>query len=83
MVNVPTPREEEKLRMPHAVLTLFWAYMLGLPPTSTSVFSDETPGSLSLVSKVVYFLFYVAMAGWHSLNAFVPTPEKKPDFGWV
>ena len=74
--------EREQLRMPYFVLTLFWAYLLALPPTSIAVFSDRSPGSLSLASKVVQLALYIAMAGWHVLNAFVPTPEEKPDL-WV
>ena len=74
--------EREQLRIPYAVLTLFWAYMLGLPPISTAIFSDTASGSLSLSSKVVHFFIYTAMASWHLLNAFAPTPEKKPDL-WV
>lgn len=74
--------EREQLRMPYAVLTLFWAYLLGLPPTSVAIFSDKSPDSLTLTSKIVHLTLYVAMAGWHVLNAFVPTPAEKPDL-WV
>lgn len=74
--------EREQLRMPYAVLTLFWAYLLGLPPTSVATFSDKSPASLTLASKIVHLTLYVAMAGWHVLNAFVPTPVEKPDL-WV
>ena len=74
--------EREQLRMPYIILTLFWAYLLGLPPTSVAVFSDRSSGSLNLASKIIHFTLYVAMAGWHVLNAFVPTPEEKPDL-WV
>ena len=74
--------ERENLRMPYAVLTLFWAYLLGLPPASTAVFTNQKNDNLSFVVKAVHLLFYIAMGSWHLLNAFVATPEKKPDL-WV
>lgn len=71
------------LRVPYTVLTLLWAYLLGLPPTSLSAYFQE--GSHPAASWGTFLLhgaFYVAMAGWHVLEAFYVAPLDKPDL-WV
>lgn len=76
--------KRDELRVPYFVLSLFWAYLLGLPPTSLSLYTRRySPGAgLSTVFKVVHLGFYAAMVVWHVLEAFIPTPKGKPDL-WV
>jgi len=71
--------ERDELRIPYAVLTLLWAYLMGLPPTSVSLY---TTGAISSRVTIVHGFFYVAMLGWHALEAFVLPPDSKPDL-WV
>lgn len=76
--------KRDELRIPYFVLSTFWAYLLGLPPTSLLLYTrhnSRKPG-LSSVSKAVHLGFYAAIVVWHVLEAFVPTPEGKPDL-WV
>ncbi|KAJ5632876.1 CAZyme family GT57 [Penicillium lividum] len=81
--------KREELRMPYAVITLLWAYLLGLPPLSLETYrsrsSPEDPTSnfeLNIFTKLLHILFYIVMAGWHVGEAFVPPPAGKPDL-WV
>ncbi|KAH7064520.1 dolichyl pyrophosphate Man9GlcNAc2 alpha-1,3-glucosyltransferas-like protein [Macrophomina phaseolina] len=74
--------KRDELSMPYFVLTLLWAYLLGLPPTSLSIFRNDIPGRLSIFEKLIHAGIYTAMVGWHFVEAFVPTPEGKPDL-WV
>ncbi|KAH8812316.1 glycosyltransferase family 57 protein [Xylogone sp. PMI_703] len=73
------------LRIPYFVLTLLWAYLLGLPPTSLSVYHFDSNASSFLVplgTAVLHLSFYAAMVAWHFLEAFVRPPTDKPDL-WV
>jgi alpha-1,3-glucosyltransferase len=71
------------LGVPYAVLTLLWAYLLGLPPTSFNVYSHESPQPWNKhVVAAIHCSFYAAMAAWHVAEAFVPPPASKPDL-WV
>ena len=71
------------LRIPYTVLTLLWAWLLGLPPTSWQVYFDEHRTSWAqLGTAVLHTGFYVLMGAWHVLEAFVPPPIGKPDL-WV
>jgi alpha-1,3-glucosyltransferase len=72
----------DELRVPYFVLSLLWAYLLGLPPTSLAAYQEGTSGGLALPTKVLHLNFYLAMMGWHVVEAFVPPPESKPDL-WV
>ncbi|EOD45639.1 putative glucosyltransferase protein [Neofusicoccum parvum UCRNP2] len=74
--------KRDELSMPYFILTLLWAYLLGLPPTSLSIFRNDVPGRLSILEKLIHAGLYTAMIGWHFVEAFVPTPEGKPDL-WV
>lgn len=76
--------KRDELRMPYGVLTLLWAYLLGLPPTSLSLYfgRQSKNGGLTIFTKLLHLAFYIAMAAWHVGEAFVPPPEGKPDF-WV
>ncbi len=71
--------KRDELRVPYFVLTLLWAYLLGLPPTRLSAYRNDTPGSLSLPIKALHLLFYAAMTVWHICEAFVTPPPGKPD----
>lgn len=73
-----------ELRVPYFVLSLLWAYLLGLPPTSLALYTQprSRKGGLSAFAKVVHLSFYAAMVVWHLLEAAVPPPSGKPDL-WV
>ncbi|CAK44533.1 ALG6, ALG8 glycosyltransferase [Aspergillus niger ATCC 13496] len=81
--------QRDELRIPYFVLTLLWAYLLGLPPTSLGTFrrraslEDTTSGAeLHVLTKLLHACFYLAMIAWHVLEAFVAPPPGKPDL-WV
>jgi len=76
--------KRDELRVPYAVLTLLWAYILGLPPTSLSLYVGRQTNGVGpgTPTKVVHMGFYAAMISWHVLEAFVETPKGKPDL-WV
>ncbi|KAK3942718.1 glycosyltransferase [Diplogelasinospora grovesii] len=69
------------LKVPYAVLTLLWAYLLGLPPTSLSAYFQEGK-SVQWGTAFIHGFFYLAMAVWHVLEMFVLPPPDKPDL-WV
>lgn len=71
------------LRVPYAVLTLLWAYLLDLPPTSLNAYFPGTKSFTQWITFLVHAAFYLAMAGWHVVEAFVPPPEDKPDLWTV
>ncbi|KAK3337219.1 ALG6, ALG8 glycosyltransferase family-domain-containing protein [Cercophora scortea] len=71
------------LRVPYVVLTLLWAYLLGLPPTSLSAYFQEGSSLWSQWTTVlIHGPFYLAMALWHVLELFLRPPPDKPDL-WV
>lgn len=76
--------KRDELRMPYGVLTLLWAYLLGLPPTSLSLYfgRQSKNGELKVLTKMLHLAFYAVMMAWHAGEAFVPPPEDKPDL-WV
>ncbi|KAF2146442.1 glycosyltransferase family 57 protein [Aplosporella prunicola CBS 121167] len=74
--------KRDELRVPYFVVTLLWAYLMGLPPTSFSIFRSDRPGHLNILSKLIHLGLYVAMVAWHYAEAFVPPPSDKPDL-WV
>jgi alpha-1,3-glucosyltransferase len=81
--------KRDGLRTPYFVLNLLWAYLLGLPPTSGSIYYDHAnqnepgkerpPDDLWTGTKILHVEYYVAMMLWHGLEAFIPPPEGKPD----
>lgn len=71
------------LRVPYAVLTFLWAYLLDLPPASLNAYFPGTKSFTQWVTFLVHAAFYLAMAGWHVVEAFVPPPEDKPDLWTV
>ena len=76
--------KRDELRVPYFVLSLLWAYLMGLPPTSLSLYfgRQSKKGGLSLPIKVLHLGFYTGMIAWHFLEAFVDPPIGKPDL-WV
>jgi alpha-1,3-glucosyltransferase len=71
------------LRVPYAVITLLWAYLLGLPPTSLSAyFQDGQSAWQQWGTALLHGSFYAAMGAWHVLEAYMPPPPGKPDL-WV
>ena len=71
------------LQIPYFVLTLLWAYLLGLPPTSwDAYFHDGRPVWVQWGSVLVHGCFYLFMCVWHVAEAFVKPPPEKPDL-WV
>ena len=84
--------KKDELRMPYVVVSLLWAYLLGLPPTSVSAYYDPehenvpgrelAPDELRTPTKILHFQTYIVMAFWHLLAAFATPPEDKPDL-WL
>ncbi|KAI3343152.1 glycosyltransferase family 57 protein [Ustulina deusta] len=71
------------LRVPYAVLTLLWAYLLGLPPTSMSAYFQKGQNTaVQWVTLLIHGLFYLAMAVWHVAEHTITPPFDKPDL-WV
>ena len=72
-----------ELRVPYYVLTLLWTYLLGLPPTSLRVYKQEgAPTWAGFATTTLHSLFYLLMAAWHAVEAFLAAPHDKPDL-WV
>jgi len=71
------------LRIPYAVLTLLWSYLLGLPPTSLGVYMQDGPASWAQWETMgLHLVFYSLMGIWHALDMFIAPPPGKPDL-WV
>jgi alpha-1,3-glucosyltransferase len=71
------------LRIPYAVLTLLWAYLLALPPISLTAYTaSASEGGPHWTSKLIHLGTYAAMLGWHGVVAFKEPPQDKPDL-WV
>ncbi|EAU38464.1 conserved hypothetical protein [Aspergillus terreus NIH2624] len=81
--------KRDGLQVPYFVMTLLWAFLLGLPPTSLETYrsrsssddSVQAPGP-HILTKLLHTCFYLVMIAWHVLEAFVPAPSDKPDL-WV
>ncbi|KAH8674477.1 glycosyltransferase family 57 protein [Tricladium varicosporioides] len=72
-----------ELRVPYYVLSLLWAYLLGLPPTSFAVYrQDAHPTWAGFVTTSLHIIFYLVMALWHLAENFLLPPHGKPDL-WV
>ena len=71
------------LRVPYYVLTLLWAYLLGLPPASFVLYKQEgNPTWTGFATTTLHVLFYLLMAAWHVVEALLAPPNDKPDL-WV
>jgi alpha-1,3-glucosyltransferase len=81
--------KREELSVPYAVMTLLWAYLVGLPPLSFETYrsrsaleDSNSQFELNIFTKLLHFAFYIAMIAWHILEAFVEPLPGKPDL-WV
>ena len=76
--------KRDELRVPYSVLSLLWAYLMGLPPTSLDIYFGKQAQrtGVRISTAALHLSFYAAMIVWHFLEAFVKTPEGKPDL-WV
>jgi len=72
-----------ELRIPYYVLSLLWAYLLGLPPTSFAVYNQDGHATFTgFATTSLHIIFYATMAIWHIAEAFLLPPQGKPDL-WV
>lgn len=76
--------KRDELRIPYFVLSLLWAYLMGLPPTSLDLYMGKQAkkSGIRLSTSAMHLGFYAIMIGWHFAEAFIATPEGKPDL-WV
>lgn len=83
--------KRDELQVPYFVLSLLWAYLLGLPPTSLALYrrrkvfpeaSVQADDSLRVTTKLLHLIYYTVMISWHLLEAFTAPPVTKPDL-WV
>ena len=76
--------KRDELRVPYYVISLLWAYLMGLPPTSLDLYIGKraAKSGMRLSTQLLHLSFYAAMATWHLIEAFVPPPKTKPDL-WV
>lgn len=81
--------KREGLRVPYAVMTLLWTYLMGLPPVSLETYRSRSSSGdpnaqfeLELPAKLLHLSLYLAMIAWHVLEAFVAPLPGKPDL-WV
>ena len=71
------------LRVPYYVLSLLWAYLLGIPPTSLAVYNQEGRATWAgFATTSLHSIFYLLMGIWHVAEAFLSPPNSKPDL-WV
>lgn len=74
---------KDELRIPYAVLTPLWAFLLGLPPFSISAYTTSAEdGGLDILSKLIHLGTYAAALLWHVGELFILPPTNKPDL-WV
>ena len=75
--------KRDGLQIPYFVVTLLWAYLLGLPPTSLSAYRNaHSRTTQGVLTSLIHAPFYLAMIAWHVAEAFMPPPAGKPDL-WV
>ena len=76
--------KRDELRIPYIVLSLLWAYLMGLPPTSLDLYigKQARKSGIRLSTSALHLGFYTIMVGWHLAEAFIETPRGKPDL-WV
>jgi alpha-1,3-glucosyltransferase len=73
----------DELRMPYMVLTLLWAYLMGLPPFSISAYTaPASEGGVNILTKLIHLGTFAAAIVWHGAELFVTPPADKPDI-WV
>ena len=76
--------KRDELRVPYFVLSLLWAYLMGIPPTSLDLYigKQAKKSGIRLSTSALHLGFYAVMIGWHLAEAFIETPKGKPDL-WV
>lgn len=76
--------KRDELRIPYFVLSLLWAYLMGLPPTSLDLYigKQARKSGIRLSTSALHLGFYTIMIAWHLAEAFIETPKGKPDL-WV
>ncbi|KAH8593552.1 glycosyltransferase family 57 protein [Bisporella sp. PMI_857] len=74
--------ERVDLRIPYFTLSLLWAYLLGLPPTSFSVYRQTEKSWAAFATTAIHTIFYLLMGLWHVGESFLLPPRDKPDL-WV
>jgi len=73
--------KRDELRVPYFVLTLLWAWLMGVDSLLFTPTSQQ-PLGLDPMSKLLHGAYYLGMIVWHVLEAFVEPPAGKPDL-WV
>ncbi|KXT04706.1 hypothetical protein AC578_2076 [Pseudocercospora eumusae] len=74
---------KDELKIPYAVLTALWAYLMGLPPFGISAYTTPTTeGGVHVLTKLIHIGTIAVALGWHGLEMFVQPPTNKPDL-WV
>lgn len=74
---------KDELRMPCAVLTLLWAYLMGLPPFDLSAYTTpSSEGGVNILTKLIHLVTFAAAIVWHGCELFVVPPTNKPDL-WL
>ena len=73
--------KKDELKVPYSALSILWAYLLGLPPTSFTLYAPQED-ALSSGTKFLHLSFYSAMLIWHGLDILVTPPAGKSDL-WV
>lgn len=71
--------KRDELRVPYFVLTLLWAWLMGVPGL---VFTTNGEKPAAVLTRLLHGGFYFAMIAWHVGEAFVEPPKNKPDL-WV
>ena len=66
------------LRVPYAVGSLLWAYLLGLPPCGWALYGRA--GGLGRATRAMHLVSYAGMLAWHVGEAWVAPPKGLPDF---
>lgn len=76
--------KRDELRVPYFVLSLLWAYLMGLPPTSLDLYMGQQARKSGIrpSTRAMHLGFYATMIGWHLAEAFIESPKGKPDI-WV
>lgn len=76
--------KRDELRMPYGILSLLWAYLLGLPPTSLDLYigNQAKKSGVRTSTTLMHLGFYTFMVLWHAAEAFLDPPKTKPDL-WV
>ncbi|KAF2729666.1 glucosyltransferase [Polyplosphaeria fusca] len=75
--------KRDELKVPYFVISLLWAYLLGLPPVSLSTFYRDSSGGLNIFTKIIHVSLYLVMVGWHVAEANLSPPKDKPDLWTV